>query len=80
MIHKGIALKTGTFKRAGEAARSPPLSSKMGIMEMMKIIISPETFPPRAEVSHCTNESVMDEPRFYNSCENPAIFTAGKYR
>ncbi len=66
-MQMGIARRMGTFKRAGEAANSPPLSSNMGIMEMMKIIISPETFPPKAAVSHCTRESVISGPHFFHT-------------
>ena len=55
----GMARRMGMFKRAGEAAKSPPRSSKIGTMEIRKIMASLETFPPSAAVSHCTNESVI---------------------
>lgn len=58
-MQMGMALKIGTFKRAGEAANRPPRSSRMGIMEMIKIMISPDTLPPKAAVSPCTSESVI---------------------
>lgn len=59
MMQSGIARVIGTFKSAGEAARSPPRSSRIGIMEMMKMMASFDTFPPRRAVRPCTIVSVI---------------------
>lgn len=60
----GMARRIGTFKRAGDAASSPPRSSRIGIMEMIKMITSPDTFPPSREASPCTRVSVITYPHF----------------
>ena len=43
----GIARQVGIFKNAGPAARIPPLSSRIGIIEIIKIISSLAALPPR---------------------------------
>jgi hypothetical protein len=50
-MQRGIARRIGTFKRAGDAARRPPLSSRMGIIEMMKMMVSPEILPLSAAIT-----------------------------
>jgi hypothetical protein len=59
MIQRGIAVRMGTFKRAGDAAKRPPRSSRMGIMEIIKIIPSLEIIPDKLDVNHCTRASAI---------------------
>ena len=57
IIHMGMAVAAGIFK--SEAARSPPLSSRIGTIEIMKITISAEINWDRLSVNHCTNTSIL---------------------
>ena len=58
MMQMGTARSIGTFRKAGEAARSPPLSSRIGIIEIIKTIASPESFPARFAVNHVTSDCI----------------------
>ena len=75
-MHKGTAFHMGIFKSAGEAAKRPPLNSSTGIMEIIKITASAETFPPKTAVSHCTRESVIIRPQSFHFSPFYARFTA----
>ena len=55
----GIACIIGTLRSAGEAARSPPLNSSIGTMEIIKITAYFEINSERLAVNHCTNASIL---------------------
>ena len=57
IMQMGIAFRIGTPR--DQATRRPPLSSRMGIMEMMKITTSLDTYCPRVEANHNAIESIL---------------------
>ena len=57
ITQRNTALIIGIFKSA--AATRPPLSSRIGTMEMIKTIISFDTTPSRFVVNHVINASVI---------------------
>ena len=57
MIQIGIAFAASILSR--DAASSPPLSSKIGNIEMIKITASAEMYGDRFSVNHCTKTSII---------------------
>ena len=55
--HKATALNSGILK--SDAATSPPRSSRIGTIDIIKTIISLETTPSRLVVNHVIKESVI---------------------
>ena len=65
----GIARQVGIFKNAGPAARIPPLSSRIGIIEIIKIISSLAALPDELQTTVLKFQSYKS-PIFYllNRC------------
>ena len=59
MMHRGSAVLNGTSRNAGDAARSPPRSSRMGKREIMKQIHSFPILPESREVKKETSLSAI---------------------
>ena len=58
-----MALTIGMFRR--DAARSPPLSYRIGTMEMTQAIIYLENFPTRTSIKHVTKPSIYSSFLLY---------------
>ena len=56
IIQIGMAFAADTLR--SDAARSPPLSSSMGIMEIINMTISLDICWDRLSVNHCTKTSI----------------------
>ena len=71
-IQIGIAFTAGIFR--SDAARRPPRSSKIGIMEMMNTAPSGEINCERWVENHCTSTSIVPPSYFRYSVKNSISF------